>query len=209
MDSYPDEGMNPTSGLESDGRSDSGSDNDTKPANLNHSTHTNGITSASLASQHALGSHPSGSSCSSYLAAVAARNASLPKPDYAAQSYSIEAHITIPHSTQVNAFAAPPCFTHIYSGGADGFVRRHAMAMLNPDKPSSDNSSRTNLYSKPLGAAEGRQAILSGYWENDEPGAWVADTLANAGPEGSDSRGEHSVLASASDSTCIQPTISN
>lgn len=192
MSSDADQAMNPTSGPESDGRSDSDSDNDLKPT-TNNNIQQNGTHPCNTSSQPAPVSHSTASS-SSYLAAVAARSGALPKPTLLPKSYSIEPLLTIPHSTQVNAFAAPPCFTHVYSGGADGFVRRHAMSALNSDRKGWEANQGINLYAKPLGGVDGRQAVLRGYWENEEPASWVADTLANAGPQASESRGKHSIL---------------
>lgn len=199
MSSDGDNPMNPTSGLDSDGRSDSESDNDIKPSTTNQQSNQqqqNGSHITSVPTHPPSSSHPSTSASASaasstYTAAVAARSAKLTTaPSAPPKSYSIQAQLTIPHSTQVNAFAAPPCFSHLYSGGADGFVRRHAMAALNSDRPGWDPRGRTNLYAKSSGGVEGRQGVLSGYWENEEPGGWVADTLANAGQPGSESRGE-------------------
>lgn len=194
MSSDLDEAMNPTSGLDSDGHSDSDSDNQPiNKQNHNHSsTHqqppNQAINSTASSHQPQTSDRSLGSSSSSYLAAVAARNGALPKPILPAETYSIEPQLTIPHSTQVNALAAPACFSHIYSAGADGFVRRHAMGMLNSDRPGWANTPRTNLYAKPFGGVDGRQAVLTGYWENEEAGAWVAELAANAGPQGTEAR---------------------
>lgn len=124
-------------------------------------------------------------SSSSYLAAVAARRAlflppapSTPTP----RTYRIESIAIIPHATHIHALALPPCSSSVYSGGADGFIRRYSLhSMLN-------RTGVDNLVMKhgghPPPPPDVRLPVLMGYWENDDPGAWVDDlTLGGEGAE--------------------------
>jgi hypothetical protein len=43
------------------------------------------------------------------------------------KGYTISPLLSLPHSTQVNALALPPCSSHILSGGQDGFIRRFGL----------------------------------------------------------------------------------
>mgnify|MGYP001580370276 FL=1 len=131
-------------------------------------------------------------SLTTYLSAVSQRRALFLPPSSPPTpiSYSMEAISTIAQGTHVHAFAVPPCSSHIYSGGQDGFIRRYALhAMLNGTGV--DNPAFTNLTMKPGGsgsAVESRLPVLVNYWENEEPGPWVDDLLKAgdgeaAGPE--------------------------
>ncbi|KAM0791237.1 hypothetical protein ACM66B_005717 [Microbotryomycetes sp. NB124-2] len=98
-------------------------------------------------------------------------------------SYTIETIFAIPHSTQVHAMAAAPCFSHIYTGGSDGFIRRYATyPTLNGsgfDKPLFLNlTMKTGGQTNATGVAQdSRQPVLVGYWENEEAGPWCSDLL--------------------------------
>ncbi|KAK4335245.1 Transcription factor SPT8 [Rhodotorula toruloides] len=128
-------------------------------------------------------------SAASYEQAVAARRSRFrPSRDSLSRSstYSIDPVFTIPHSgTHIHAFAAPSCSSHLYTGGSDGFVRRYALhATLNGTGV--DNPLVPNLTSKPGGherppGTDMRSAVLSGYWENEEPGDWMEDLLSPDG----------------------------
>lgn len=121
----------------------------------------------------------------SYRDAVHARQArfrpAAPALAYSS-SYELEPVFTVPHAgTHIHAFAAPPCASHLYTGGSDGFVRRYALhATLNGT--GIDNPLVPNLTSKPGGherppGTDLRQPVLSGYWENEDPGDWADDLL--------------------------------
>ncbi|GAA5883383.1 hypothetical protein JCM3774_004870 [Rhodotorula dairenensis] len=126
----------------------------------------------------------------SYASLVAARQARF-RPQRAAldrtSAYHIDAQFSVPHSgTHIHALAAPPCSSHIYTGGSDGFVRRYALyATLNGsgvDNPLVPNlTSKIGGHERPPGT-DTRQPVLSGYWENEEPGDWIDDLLL-ADPE--------------------------
>lgn len=98
-------------------------------------------------------------------------------------AYHIDAQFSVPHSqTQIHAFAAPPCSSHLYTGGSDGYVRRYALyATLNGsglDNPLVPNlTSKIGGHERP-GGTDTRQPVLSGYWENEEPQSdWMDDLL--------------------------------
>ncbi|GAA6028252.1 hypothetical protein JCM8097_006941 [Rhodosporidiobolus ruineniae] len=97
--------------------------------------------------------------------------------------YSLDPVFSIPHSTNLHAFAAPPCSSHLYTAGQDGYVRRYALyPTLNGtgvDNPLVPNlTSKQGGHERPPGT-DLRQPVLSAYWENEEPGEW-ADELLNA-----------------------------
>lgn len=124
-----------------------------------------------------------------YLERVAARQARF-RPSRAALSpearYSIEPVFSIPQAgTHIHAFAAPPCSSHLYTGGSDGFVRRYALhATLNGTQQVPNLTSKPGGHERPPGT-DLRQPVLSGYWENEEPmGDWVDDLAA--GPPAQD-----------------------
>lgn len=102
-------------------------------------------------------------------------------------NYTIDPQFSVPHGgTHIHAFAAPPCSSHLYTGGSDGFVRRYA---LHPTLNGSgvDNPLVPNLTSKPGGherppGTDTRQPVLSAYWENEDPGDWIDDVLLPAPP---------------------------
>lgn len=121
----------------------------------------------------------------SYALAVARRQAlfapaSSPVP---VQRYAIHALCTIPHATPVHALALPPCASHIFTGGSDGFVRRYALhATLNGT--GLDSAAVPNLTMKGgshLVPGELKSPVLVGYWENEETGAWMDQLGAGAG----------------------------
>lgn len=120
-------------------------------------------------------------SLTTYLSVVSQRRALfLPPPSTPApSSYSLESISTIAQGTPIHAFALPPCSSHIYTGGQDGFIRRYALhAMLNGTGV--DNPAFPNLTMKPGGsgsASEMRLPVLVNYWENEEPGPWMDDLL--------------------------------
>lgn len=126
-------------------------------------------------------------------------------PAQPAKGYSIESIFIISHSTHVNALAAPPCLSHLYTGssrlspscppavahillrttgGADGYIRRYALhATLNGtgvDNPAFNNFSMKVGGHTPSPTSDLRQPVLVGYWENEEPGDWMGDLLGGA-----------------------------
>ena len=121
-----------------------------------------------------------------YTEQVNARHARFrpPKPALDRTSaYHIDAQFSIPHhQTQIHAFAAPPCSSHLYTGGSDGYVRRYALyATLNGsgvDNPLVPNlTSKIGGHERPPGT-DTRQPVLTGYWENEEPQPdWIDDLL--------------------------------
>lgn len=82
----------------------------------------------------------------------------------------IDPILTIPHGVAVHSLYMPPCGTHVFSGGADGFIRRIALY------ESATGSNAENLTMKAGGhiaAAEKDgepepKVYLTGYWENED-----------------------------------------
>jgi transcriptional activator SPT8 len=71
-------------------------------------------------------------------------------PSYSsAQKYTFNSVYSIPqNSVQTHAIASPPCSSHLFTGGSDGYVRRYAWYASLRDYPSE------------------RHPVLRGYWEN-------------------------------------------
>lgn len=130
-----------------------------------------------------------------YLSAVSSRRAHFLSPPSTPvpSSYSIESIATISHSTHVHSMAVPPCSSHIFTGGQDGFIRRYALhPMLNGT--GIDNPLFTNFTMKPPGTwntppAEARLPVLVGYWENEEPGSWMDELKSKQEDQGGESAG--------------------
>ncbi|MBW0478031.1 hypothetical protein O181_017746 [Austropuccinia psidii MF-1] len=81
----------------------------------------------------------------------------------------IDPLVFIPHGSPVHALALPPCGSHLFSGGQDGFIRRIAIY------ESVTGSSVENLTMRqgghiPLIEKEGDKTtiFLTGYWENED-----------------------------------------
>ena len=126
---------------------------------------------------------PNLNSPSSYAFAVAQRQAPYRiAATPTATKYAIESVYTILCSTQIHALALPPCASHLYAGGSDGFVRRYAIhPMLN--STGIDNPAFNNLTMKQGGsvppAPDAKFPVLVAYWENEEPGHWVESIREN------------------------------
>ena len=108
----------------------------------------------------------------SYAARVAARQAAL-KERVAFSQPGLDGSKPVKHSfvplysipqtgVQVNAMALPPCASHLYTAGSDGFIRRYAVF------PSL----------QPI-AGKALQPILRGYWENPSIAALEALSLGD------------------------------
>lgn len=71
-------------------------------------------------------------------------------PSYtSAQKYTFNPVYNIPQNTvQTHAIAVPPCSSHLFSGGSDGYIRRYAWYASLRNHPSE------------------RHPVLRGYWEN-------------------------------------------
>lgn len=109
----------------------------------------------------------------SYSLAVQQRQApyrASPRPP--AKGYAIESVYSILCATDINAIALPPCASHLYTGGADGLVRRYAVhPMLN-----CSGIAANNLTMKQGGVApppDAKFPVLVAYWENEEYGSWA------------------------------------
>lgn len=95
---------------------------------------------------------PEAESPNSYKSRVEARHSILQaaRPSYtSAQKYSFNPVYNIPQNTvQTNALSIPPCSSHLFTGGSDGYIRRYGWY-----------ASLRNLPSE-------RYPVLQGYWEN-------------------------------------------
>ena len=81
-----------------------------------------------------------------------------------ALSYDIVPTIAAPHSTSVNAVAATPDMRWVFSGGADGYVRKFGWVdTANGKLP------LTVAQRHPFVDSVTKAAILLSYWENEEP----------------------------------------
>lgn len=87
-----------------------------------------------------------------YQARVQARQDQLraTMPSYgSAQRYSFNSVYSIPQNTvQTHTIALPPCSSHLFTGGSDGYIRRYAWYASLRNTPSE------------------RHPVLRGYWEN-------------------------------------------
>lgn len=90
------------------------------------------------------------------------------------------------------SFANSSPFALATPGGADGYIRRYALhATLNGtgvDNPAFNNYSMKIGGHTPSPTFDGRQPVLVGYWENEEPGDWMGDLLG--GGQGATMNGE-------------------
>ena len=81
-----------------------------------------------------------------------------------ALSYDIVPTIAAPHSTSVNAVAATPDMRWVFSGGADGYVRKFGWVdTANGKLP------LTVAQRHPFVDSVTKAAVLLSYWENEEP----------------------------------------
>lgn len=91
-------------------------------------------------------------SVNAYKSRVQARHDALraSMPRYTtAQRYTFNSVYNIPQNTlQTNAIALPPCSSHLFTGGSDGYIRRYAWYASLRNYPSE------------------RHPVLRGYWEN-------------------------------------------
>lgn len=82
----------------------------------------------------------------------------------------IDPILTIPHGVPVQSLCMPPCGTHVFSGGADGFIRRIGLY------ESATGSNAENLTMRAGGhvgavdkdADPEPKIFLAGYWENED-----------------------------------------
>ncbi|KAI8456722.1 WD40-repeat-containing domain protein [Phakopsora pachyrhizi] len=103
----------------------------------------------------------------------------------------IDPLVFIPHGSPVHALCIPPCGSHLFSGGHDGFIRRIAIY------ESVTGSNAENLTMRQGGHValtekEGDKTtiFLSGYWENED-GEGAASNILKPATEGSHTRNSH------------------
>ncbi|GAA5952396.1 hypothetical protein JCM3765_001960 [Sporobolomyces pararoseus] len=96
-----------------------------------------------------------------------------------AQSSSIDFNsvYSFPHSTSIHSFSTTPSCTNLFTGGADGFIRRYSLySTLNPSSASSSgnltmkqpSTTTTTTTSTTDSEFNNRVPFLTGYWENEE-----------------------------------------
>jgi transcriptional activator SPT8 len=97
------------------------------------------------------------------------RYSSVTKPRTFQRAPIIDPLVFIPHGCHVHALAVPPCGSHLFSGGQDGFVRRIAIY------ESVTGSAQENLTMKQGGHVpvvdkdtDKTTIFLAGYWENED-----------------------------------------
>ncbi|KAG0149976.1 hypothetical protein CROQUDRAFT_668868 [Cronartium quercuum f. sp. fusiforme G11] len=105
----------------------------------------------------------------SYNARVACRRQIVTAPRKFLKPPLIDPLVSIPHGCPVHALALPPCGSHLFSGGQDGFIRRIAIY------ESVTGSTAENLTMRQGGHVsliekEGDKTtiFLTGYWENED-----------------------------------------
>ncbi|EGG00688.1 uncharacterized protein MELLADRAFT_50301 [Melampsora larici-populina 98AG31] len=105
----------------------------------------------------------------SYTDRVARRRQIVTAPRKLLKPPVIDPLVFIPHGCPVHALALPPCGSHLFSGGQDGFIRRIAIY------ESVTGSMTENLTMRqgghvPLIEKEGDKTtiFLTGYWENED-----------------------------------------
>lgn len=105
----------------------------------------------------------------SYIDRVARRRQIVTAPRKFLKPPLIDPLVFIPHGCPVHALALPPCGSHLFSGGQDGFIRRIAIY------ESVTGSMTENLTMRqgghvPLIEKEGDKTtiFLTGYWENED-----------------------------------------
>ncbi|KAH9811262.1 WD40-repeat-containing domain protein [Melampsora americana] len=105
----------------------------------------------------------------SYIDRVSRRRQIVTAPRKLLKPPLIDPLVFIPHGCPVHALALPPCGSHLFSGGQDGFIRRIAIY------ESVTGSMTENLTMRqgghvPLIEKEGDKTtiFLTGYWENED-----------------------------------------
>ena len=92
-------------------------------------------------------------------------NPPLVRPEaLAAPVYDIVPTIAAPHSTSINAIAATPDLRWVFSGGADGYIRK-----FNWVETANGKVMLTVAQRHPFVDSVTKAGVLASYWENEEP----------------------------------------
>ena len=78
--------------------------------------------------------------------------------------YDIVPTIAAPHSTSINAITATPDLRWVFSGGADGYIRK-----FNWVETANGKVMLTVAQRHPFVDSVTKAGVLTSYWENDEP----------------------------------------
>ncbi len=81
-----------------------------------------------------------------------------------ASVYDILPTIAAPHSTSINAIAATPDLRWVFSGGADGYIRKFDWVDTANGKVMLTVAQR-----HPFVDSVTKAGVLLSYWENEEP----------------------------------------
>ena len=81
-----------------------------------------------------------------------------------AKSYDIVPTIAAPHSTSINAITSTPDLRWVFSGGADGYIRKFDWLETANGKVMLTVAQRHQYVDSVIKAG-----VLSSYWENEEP----------------------------------------
>jgi len=134
--------------------------------------------SADLSTRLDLTSSSQGLPSNTYRQQILQRYQSVTKPRTFQRAPIIDPLIFIPHGCPVHALAVPPCGSHLFSGGQDGFVRRIAIY------ESVTGSALENLTMKQGGHVpvvekdiDKTTIFLTGYWENEDHKSLLDPTL--------------------------------
>lgn len=93
-----------------------------------------------------------------------------------ASTYDIVPTIAAPHSTSINSITATPDLRWVFSGGADGYIRK-----FNWIETVNGKSMLTVAQRHPFVDSVTKAGVLLSYWENeDSQGTWYYDTTAAA-----------------------------
>lgn len=100
---------------------------------------------------------------------VALANNSIHHPCVRAEAltapvYDIAPTIAAPHSTSINAIAATPDLRWVFSGGADGYIRK-----FNWVETANGKVMLTVAQRHPFVDSVTKAGVLTSYWENEEP----------------------------------------
>ena len=108
---------------------------------------------------------PQPSSATSVSAQGAAINYPQVRPEaLTAPVYDIAPTIAAPHSTSINSITATPDMRWVFSGGADGYIRK-----FNWVETANGKVMLTVAQRHPFVDSVTKAGVLASYWENDEP----------------------------------------
>ncbi|MCJ1481882.1 Transcription factor spt8 [Schaereria dolodes] len=142
-------------------------------SNNNRSTSSRGSTDYGSQPQAAPTSHPNPTvlltSPSPQQISSASSGASIDIPTVRAEAltapvYDIVPTIAAPHSTSINAITATPDLRWVFSGGADGYIRK-----FNWIETANGKVMLTVAQRHPFVDSVTKAGVLTSYWENDEP----------------------------------------